>query len=228
MHKFFLRNDMPPEYLPDFEKYELYVYMPDIKIDAGSSYGTKFSEPIVKKGSKELQKLKQVGELIIDFKSLAGKDIAYGHYGEIIVSEKALELFKDNNLTGFQEQAVRNWKDSKIKTGEKYFQLISTYSMPPVSAKTKIVKYFPTKLSFLFSTFVYIEDHILYYDKSISSISDFNTSFELFGDKGGDLYAPQNLWIVSNKVMRIMINDLNQHKRDFVPVILISEKGNEK
>jgi hypothetical protein len=172
VHKYLLRKDIPPEYWPDFEKYELYVYFPDIKIDAGGVYGTKFHTPTPKKGSKELKKSTQIGELIIDFKSMKGKDIAYGSYGEIVVSEKALNLFKSNKLTGFQEQAVRNWKDSKVKTGEKYFQLTSTHTMPPISAKTKL---------FSSSLGTYIVDHLVHYDKTVLPVSDFSHSLEIFG-----------------------------------------------
>jgi len=219
-HAAYLRNDVPPEHWPDFEKYKLYVYMPDIKMNEGSTYKTKRHWPAPEKDLKELQKPIQIGELVIDFKYLKDKEIAYGFNGEIVVSEKTLELFKNNNLTGFQEQPVRNLKDSKAKPEEKYFQLISTHKMPPVSAETKIVKYF-TNRSFFMSSTVYIGDHIVYYNKSILPVPDFNVSLEVFGDENRVLYAPQNLWLVSNKVMRIMINDLDQRKRDFVPVILV-------
>ena len=222
VHATYLRNDVPPEYWPDFEKYELYVYMPDIKMDENITYKTKFHTPAPKKNSKKLQKLIQIGELVIDYKYLKGKDITYGLNGEIVVNEKALELFKNNNLTGFQEQPVRNLKNSKVKTEEKYFQLIPTHTMPPVSAETKIVEYFTNHSIFMSST-VYINDRIVRYNKSVLPVSDFNVSLEVFGDENRVLYAPQNLWLVSNKVMRIMINDLDQRKRDFIPVILVED-----
>jgi hypothetical protein len=172
VHKFILRTGTPPEYWSDFEKYELYVYFPDIRIDASDVYGTKFHMPDFNKNTKELKNAIQIGELIIDFKSMKGKDIAYGSNGEIIVSEKALNLFKSNNLTGFREQSVRNWKDSKVKTNEKYFQLMSTHTMPPMSAKTKFFKS---------SMGTYIVDHLVHYDKTVLPASDFNHSLEVFG-----------------------------------------------
>lgn len=224
MHALFLRNDVPPEYWQDFEKYELYIYMPNIKVDGGEEYYEANFTPPDLIDLRELQKLIQPGELVIDFKYLMDKEIAYTRFGEIIVSEKALALFKNNNLTGFQEQPVHNWKDSKIKTGEKYFQLMPIHTMPAVSTETKIVKY-STKRTILFSTLLYIQDRLVYYDKSVLPVPDFNHSLEIFGDAVGSLYAPQNLWIVSHKVMRIMINDLDQRKRDFVPVILVDGKN---
>ncbi|WNY24072.1 hypothetical protein MmiHf6_13970 [Methanimicrococcus hongohii] len=218
VHKYFLRKDMPPEYWPDFEKYELYVYMPEINIQGGGTFGTKFTKPINQKGLKELQRQKQLNELIIDFKSMKDKDIACTYYGEIVVSEKALELFKEKSLTGFQEQTVKNSKDSRFKTEIKYYQLIPTHIMPPMSTETKIIRYIRPSVK------IYIADNLVYYDESVLPTQDFNISLELFGENNKPFNAPRYLWIVTNRTMKILVNDLEQHKRDFIPITLVDVK----
>lgn len=141
-------------------------------------------------------------------------------------STKAIEIFNQNNITGFDLRPIQDYKMRTHLLDSEYFQIVSTNVFPPLSPKTKLVK----KMPFHFTDFrVYVKDGFFYYNKeALNNVLDFNASFEVFGSSGGSSGQPQKLWIVTNRTRKILINDLKQHKRDFIPVILVDENGEIK
>ena len=93
--------------------------------------------------------------------------------------------------------------------------------MPKMSPQTKIKK----RPAYLIEYGFFINDGIVRYDTSVpNSASDFNKTAEYFGSSSGMPYLSQKYLIVSQKTMRILINQVGQKKRDFIPVVLVSDR----
>ncbi|MCL2142030.1 MAG: hypothetical protein FWH46_04050, partial [Methanimicrococcus sp.] len=133
LKKYFIRTDIPPEFWPNFMNHELYVFIPHIRIIGGSYYHTRFEYP-KKREPDQLLIGKQIGNLILDFKKL--KDINYTSTGEFVISEKVLDIFQKNNLTGYQIQPVLDY--NKSSSSELYYQIIPKYTMPLFSSETSV------------------------------------------------------------------------------------------
>jgi hypothetical protein len=217
---FCLRKDMPFEFQNDFMNHELYVFMPEQRIVGGNYYKTKFTYP-KKRESKELLVGIQAEDLILDLKILEKYDVAYTHNGEIVVGKNALDIFSLNNLSGYYTKHIKDHRNPLFVSDNKKFQIFSQCNLPKMALKTKICH---TRVPWLA---ICVHNDLIYYDKKIlNNVSDFNRSFEVFGSHDGFPYAPQHLWIVTNKAMKVLINELNQQKRDFIPVNLVDDEKN--
>jgi hypothetical protein len=222
--KYFIRNDLPPEYDPNFMNYELYVYMPLQKIPQ-NEYNRFGIPPGIRLG-KDLFVGIQKEDLKLHFKSLQGNDIVFTEFGEIVVSDKALSIFSKygfNDLFGtrhVQAISVKLNNHLPYNLNEKYYQLLSTSVMLPLDPKTEIKKVIAN-----FSTRHYVVDNKFYYNRKImENISDFNVTFEILGANDGSPYRPQKLWIVTNKAMEFLLTEFDQQKRDFIPVMLVDDE----
>jgi hypothetical protein len=202
--KYILKDDLPPEYRPDFMEHKLYVFMPMKRINDRASYAI---------SAQSIGQVRaQVRDLIIPSKKLKN-DILFTRYGAIIVSHKALEIFGKNNLTGYQIRDILNEK-SKSST---HFQLISEFDMPHMASQTKLKRGLVSGRL--------IPDDKIYYDSFVlNHVSDFNKTIEYIGTNDGMPYYHQKFWIVSHKAMDILINQLGQNKRDFIPAMLIGDE----
>ena len=225
--KYLLRKDLPPEYWSDFEEHELYVYSSLNEFSAYSSpylirggnvYGTKFDFPKVK-NANELFLPIQKENLILDLNSLQKKNIHFAstHFNEIIVSQYGLEILEKNGVGGFKVKPVKNNKISESGDEIVYYQLFSESVMSPFSPQTEIIRKTPQLRQFILSNQFFYDSNIL--ENSL----DFNQSYEIFGS---EIYQPppHRLWVVSHKTMKVLINDLNQHRRDFIPIHLINNE----
>ena len=202
---------MPPEFQPDFLDYELYVYIPSIReVDDRFS----FQNP----GKYSSQSIAvQIRDITLDYTDLSNENIFFTKHGEIVVNHVASSIFEKNNLTGCQ---YRSTIEKKTRSASNiYTQLISS-PISPLSSLTKFKKgKFPYR--------ILVKDEQIYYPSSIlKDISDFNRGSEYFGSNDGLPYLQQRFWIVTNKAMKILINELNQQKRDFIPVNLVDENMN--
>jgi hypothetical protein len=219
--KYFVRKDIPPEYDSGFEKHELYVYMPIQKIPRRKY--TQFSFPPGVKWDKDLLTGTQKEDLKLNFKSLS-KDFVFTDCGEIIVNEKAFSKFSENGFDNLFEKrpikAVKGFRHQPYDLKEPYFQLLPIRILPPFDTKTEIKKGVGN-----FSLRAYAVDDKYYYKREgMTEIADFNITSEILGAYDGTPYYPQHLWIVTNKAMKVLINELNQKKRDFIPVNLVDDE----
>ena len=217
---YLIRDDEPIEFRENFFDYELYVYKPLKRITGGRECGTKIDYPKNMQPDREILTGTQMEDLRLNLKELKEEKIALTGRGELIISDEALDIFNQNNLTGFSLRPVKNYKNSEKYLNLNYFQFVSTHHLPSVSSKSAIIKEMKA-----FAFRVYIKNDVVYYSQKImNNISDFNTSREVFGAYDGSPYYPQHLWIVTNKVMKILIEDLNQNKRDFIPIHLVDDE----
>ena len=219
--RYFVRNDIPPEYDPDFEKHELYIYMPLQKIPR-KKYN-QFSFPQGIQYDKDLLTGTQKEDLKLNFKHL-NKDFAFTDCGDIIVNEKAFSKLSENGFDNLFEKrpikAIKGFRQQPYDLEEPYFQLLPIRILHPFDTKTEIKKIFGN-----FSLRGYAVDDKFYYNKKVmTDITDFNTTSEILGAYDGAPYYPQHLWIVTNKAMKVLINELNQQKRDFIPVNLVDDE----
>ncbi|WNY27823.1 hypothetical protein [Methanolapillus ohkumae] len=190
--------------------------MPKYKILGGKHFGTKFTNP-KRKSSDELLIYEQIDDLIIDIKNLNGKEIAYTTTGEIVVSEDILNLFKENNLTGYQIRTVKNFRKN-YASKKRYFQIMTDSLMPSVSPAT-IIK---SKSGLL--SYKNLVEKSLYYNKNeVFNLPDFNKSLEYFGSTDGKPYFIQKLWIISANVHKILINSAKQKESDFISTFLVED-----
>jgi hypothetical protein len=207
--KYVLRKDRPSEFQPDFLNYDLYIYMPSIReIDDSIS----FQNP---RNYSSQSIATQVQDIILDYKDLSKEDILFTKYGELVATIFASSIFEKNNLTGYQHRPTL--EKETMTVSNIYTQLIS-FPISPLSSSTK----------FKTGTLPYrilVKDDQIYYNSSIlNEVSDFNRSSEYFGSNDGLPYLQQKFWIVTNKAMNILINELNQNKRDFIPIHLVDDE----
>jgi len=113
--KYIIRKDIPFELRSDFMNHDLYVFIPDVRnrIDSNYAYRGRYTAYILenssdyvypkrsaKQFSKQLFFGKQISNLILNFKLL--NEINFTFTGEFVVNNKALQIFQENNLTGYQ------------------------------------------------------------------------------------------------------------------------------
>ena len=222
LHKYYFRNDLPPEHDPDFMKHELYVFMPFQK--AVRTKYNRFSVPPKINYKKDFVVVTQLEDLKLNYKSFQNKDLIFTEGGEIIVSEKALLLFSEkgfNDLFGTRPaKAIKGINQNLYDLGEPYFQLLPKCDMPPLDSKTNIIKVYSG-----FSLRHYAADDKFYYNRKVmENVSDFNRTFEALGAYDASPYLPQKLWIVTNKAMECLLTDFSQNKRDFIPIMLVDDE----
>ena len=217
LKKYFIRKDLPPEFRPDFMDHELYVFMPHNQIFRGAFQNTKYESP-VKGTSNKLWIPKQMGNLILDFKIL--NKINYTAASAFVINEEVLEIFQKNNLTGYRIQPVSNSNKSSSTSDVSYHQVIPLNTMPSFSPKTIVQSKNTPYLR------VFVRDDIFYYNADVmDNVFDFNATSEILGSHDRFPYSPQKLWIVSKKVMIVLLKECGCQKRDFIPVMLV---GGEK
>ena len=190
--KYALRKDVPPEYQEDFMEHEFYIFMPRDRINDRMSYDEK----------------------------KYNRDILFTKFGSLLANEKALKIFEENNLTGYE---IRNAGNERTRDSSSFYsQIVSTSEMPQMLPQTKL------KQGFFYESLTkgsLINDDVIYYNKSdASGSSDFNKTIESFGTNNGMPYVYQKFWIVSHKTMTVFMNRFDMEKRDFIPVILIDDE----
>ena len=212
--RYALKKDMPPEYQENFMGSKFYVFMP-----TGKHINDRASYEISKKTGFNNIRI-QISDLSINSKKY-DKDILFTKYGALLVSLKALKIFEENELTGYK---TRNIVDEKTRAFSSfYFQIVSISEMPKMLSQTKLKNGFFIESLAMGSL---INDDIIYYKESdLGCALDFNKTLEYLGTNQGFPYYHQKFWIVSHKAMDVLINQLGQQKRDFIPVYL---SGNEK
>ena len=205
--KFVLRTDPPFEDQRDLDKYDLYIFMPNNReIEDSPSY-----QATGKIGSARTGM--QVKEISVNFSKI-NKDLLFTERGEIIVSVHALNVFKENKLTGYKTKSVIDKKSKR--ESDSYFQLASD-ELIPLSSQTEFKKGF-------FGSILIAEDKAYYNHNILETVADFNRTAEYLGDNTGFPYYHQRLWIVARKVRNIFISDFNRNEKEFIPVHLISNE----
>ena len=204
---------------PEFDgtkESELYVYFPIYTYRNCEDDLQKAKYTFSKETKGELLLGAQVSDMCIDYKLLEGIDFAFIYSGEIIVSEKVLQILNENELTGIQTRNVQNKKGNNLN--EKYYQILPTDIMPKMDPKTEFIFHKG------FQSYRRIRDKKVYYQKDVlSGTFDFNQSFEAVGYENGGPFTPQRHWIVSKKARSVLINKLGQNDFDFIPIKLIDE-----
>jgi hypothetical protein len=208
--KYVLRSDLPFEERPDFDKYDLYVFMPDEReIEDSSSY--KLTGKI---GSARIGI--QVKELSLNFSKIKG-DILFTEHGEFIVSTRVLNMLQDKNLTGYKTKSVVDLKTKQ--ESDSYFQLVAD-ELEPLSSQTVFKKGF-------FGS-ILIDENKLYYSNSIlETAADFNRTVEYIGDNTGFPYYHQRFWVITNKTMKMFLSNFGKSEKDFIPIQLINDVNSE-
>ncbi|WP_316557238.1 hypothetical protein [Methanimicrococcus hongohii] len=220
--KYFVRKDVPPEYDPNFADYESYVFMPLQKIPQRKY--NKFAFPSEKEIQTNLTLGIQKENLKLNYKTIVNKNFVFTESGEIIVTEKIFQEFEKNGFNNEFKlrpiQAVKGLTQKPYEMNETYYQLIPLHTMPPLNSKTEI-----KKVKANLSLRQYVVDDKFYYNQDVmKNISNFNVMTEILGAYDGAPYYPQKLWVVTNDAMKFLINDLEQHKRDFIPITLVDVK----
>jgi len=218
-HKYLIRKDIPPEFDPDFINHELYVYMPLLKIPC-FKYNQSVFPPTIR-SYKKLSIGLQKEDLKLNFKDLKGEDIVFTDCGEIIVNQKALSIIEKHLNFSFETRSVKDYRSKPYVLTEEYFQLLTKPVMPSIHPQADMKK---EKSNASFG--IYAMNKFCYSKNVMKSISCFNVTTEFLGSYNGVLHYPQKQWIVTNKAMKVLINELNQHKRDFIPVHLIDDDLN--
>ena len=223
-HKYLIRKDVPPEYDPDFINYDLYVYMPLLKIPC-----CKYNRSIFSPNARPEKKLfygVQKDDLKLNFKDLKGKDIIFTDCGEIIANQTALSVICDHLNFSFETRPVKDNRSKPYELTEEYFQLSTKSVMLPIHPQTDKKEQSSKSYGIYNTSFkIYAVNGQFYYDKDVmANVSGFNVTTELLSAYTGYHFYPQKLWIVTNKTMRVLINELDQQKRDFIPIHLVDDK----
>ena len=195
---------------------ELFIYFPVQAYHnfGGKFYGTKFTYPKRKKG--DLLIGVQESNLIIKSQELKNIDFAFTFNGEIVVSEKSLQILNEHELTGFQTRPIQDYKSSDSIP---FFQIIPIHTMPEMERDTKTIYEL-----WIYASKIIVNDEIYYNKTILPEITDFNQSFESFGYESNLPYPPQKYWIVSKKARSVLINELGQQDYDFIPVHLVNDE----
>jgi len=205
-------------------KSDLYVYSPLDKLPH-TSLG-RYEVINKSRGKDELPIRSPIGDIVIDGRYMRGKNINFeSFFGAIIATEEALEILKEENLSGFYPKTVKIANGfspfSKWDSAEKLkcYQLACNQLMPKLSPLTMIkVSRRPLKIS--------VKNKFHYHHQVLSEVSDFNLTAEYFGSEYGDPHFVQRNWIVTKKARDVLINRLEQKEANFIPVFLVDDNGN--
>lgn len=175
------KYETPFEYRYDFMDFDYYLYTPT------------FSEkiPMIRSMPEVLNGIRP--EAIVDLKYLAGKDLYFTNYGEIIVSTAVLEIFLKHGITGYHTGAV---KDPSGNRSEDHYAILEDHIMPPKSVRSTI-KY---KLAW---NRILVSGYLFYDRSAFSGCSDFNKSYEEILT----YYGWHRYWILSKNVVRVFIEE---------------------
>lgn len=217
---FILRKDMPPEKDPDFMNCDLYVYQPKAKIQTfGISKQNCLDADTFSVG--DIYMNTKAGDHFTEKEAIKRSDILLTNRGEMIASPRAVDLFSAYGLTGFGASPISiKGLGGDEKFYGPFYRIRSLHKMPHMAPPTVVRK------RSLINTEVWIVDDLIYYDPdAISSADDFNESLEDIGSTEGFPYWPQPLQIVSNRVMKLFIDEFGQHRGDFIPVHCNDDAG---
>lgn len=219
---FVLRKDLPPEKDPDFMNYDLYVYQPLIKITApGILKQNCLDIDTIDTVSVSTLRVMKAKDYFRDKEAIKRLDILLTR-DEMIASPRAVNLFSAYGLTGFEASpiTVKGLGGDEDFYGP-FYRIRSLHKMPHMAPPTIIKKT-------LISSDMWIVDDLIYYDSdTISSAADFNESLESIGNADVP-YLSQPLQIVSNRVMKLFIDEFRQHRGDFIPVHCDTEAGTKR
>jgi len=201
-----LRTDLPFEDQRDLDQYALYIFIPNKReIEDSASYKATGKIGYARTGI-------QVKKISANFSKI-NRDILFTEHGELIVSIHALNVFKENKLTGYDTTSVIDKKSGQ--ESDFYFQLI-TNKLQPLSSQTEFKK------GILGS--VLIAEEAFYDHNILETAADFNRTAEYLGDNTGFPYYHQRLWIVTNKVRNMFLSDFNRNEKEFIPVHLVDDE----
>lgn len=203
------------------DEWDLYAFLPSEGMPSGKSIGTKYELLNPKRKKNELSIYSQLTDLIVDFRYLKGEYVMMTSNGEIVISNEALEILKENNLSGYMTRPVKKDRSfslfSKPDPADdlKYKQMICSRIMPQMSPQTAMCSHKYPLRSFVSSP--------IYYNQSVlSEMDDFNQTFEYFGLS----YFSQRVWILTKEARDLFIDRFNQKVEDFYPVYLVDDDGN--
>ncbi|WNY25851.1 hypothetical protein [Methanolapillus millepedarum] len=220
-------RDLKINYLEEIidKDFDLYVFHPNEVMPDGRTMGTRFDIANKKRKEDQLPIRSQLTDLAADFRYLEGEYLMMTTHGEIVVSNQALEILKENGISGFYTRPVKKDESYRVFSKAdpadnfKYKQLVCNHFMPKMSPPTEIVtKKYPLK--------VLVSGDIYYNQQILSEISDFNQTSEYFGSEYGDPVFVQRFWILTKKARDIFIERFDQTEDDFSPVHLVDEDGN--
>ena len=218
------------------KEYDLYFYTPSNVFPNNTHYKILNTN----RGENELPIPFPKSDVVVDTDYyMNDKNIGISAYGrEIVVTEKGLEIFKEEKLSGYYTRPAKTTAGfrpaSWAKDTSKYVQIVCSRPMPKLSPLTKI-KVFKKPFSIL------VPDDKFYYDQKIlSDVSDINQTNEYFGSEFSMVYTTlamfsftkpygypvQRYWIVTKKARDVLINRFGQHKSEFTPVYLVDDDGN--
>ena len=235
LHRYIIPTESPEILQRGNFEHELFIYFQNKnKISDGKSNGTRF-DPVrrYQKGVALVEK--QLTDLIIMYKEIKGKNIGFTGSGELVLSQKGLDIFNVHQITGFSTRPVKlnlvkrksDLKGKKEKdftyideNGQQYYQIITPSILPSLLPQTKI----KTKEGWTWESFV--TDSKLYYNHHIlENIADLNQTSEYFGTTYAYIpFSPQRFWIITKKVKDVLIQDFDLHELDFIPVNLVDDE----
>ncbi|MDV0444655.1 hypothetical protein MmiAt1_01870 [Methanimicrococcus sp. At1] len=231
IRKYILTEDLP-YFLSKLVSSELYLYIPN-GADAGISATYEITNK--KRKSTELPISMATTNLVINLAQTGNKDIILSIFGEIIITEKVLNLFQKNNIGGFYARPVRTVFEEvtesffdgviakKIDVDssliQQRYQIICSSFLPPTVPPTKIkISRFPLKIT--------IPDFKLYYPRDILlNVKDINQTSESFGSQYGSPYFVQRYWIVSSKMRDLLIQEFQENQFHFTPIRFIGDEN---
>jgi len=238
LHRYVIPTESPEILQRKNLDHELFIYFQNTnKIFDGKSNGTKF-EPIRKREKGKAPIGKQLTELIIMYEEIKRKNIGFTEAGEIVLTQKGLDIFNAHQINGFSTRPAKlnllkmSKKRSDLtfpkekdftyidENGQRYYQIITSSVLPPLLPQTKI----KTKDGLMvWESFV--TDSKLYYNRQIlENIQDINHTDEYFGSNDGFSFPIQKFWIITKKVKDILIQDFDLHELDFIPVHLVDDE----
>ena len=138
--------------------------------------------------------------------------------GETVISERICRIFTENGLTGFQTYPITH-EGKPYKTKINCMQLCAVHTMKPLSPPTKIVS-----KDILFKRKFVRNDEFYYNKADFENANDLNITYETFGTDGSRFPEYHGkLWVLSKKTVEIMICQLGEDSRKFVPVLIADD-----
>ena len=235
LHRYIIPTESPEILQRGNFEHELFIYFQNKnKISDGKSNGTRF-DPVRRHQKGVAPVEKQLTDLIIMYKEIRGKNVGFTGAGELIISQKGLDIFNAHQINGFSTRSVKlnlvkrksDFKGQKEKdftyideNGQQYYQIVTTSTLPSLLPQTKI----KTKEGWTWESFV--TDSKLYYDhRVLENIADLNQTSEYFGTTYAYIpFSPQRFWIITKKVKDVLIQDFDLHELDFIPVHLVDDE----
>lgn len=195
----------------ELENAKLFLFRPTAYFEpAGEEHGTVYDEstacPSCGAGAK------QVGPLFLPVSRIPkGKDIAITIAGEIVVSQRLVQLFKQHKITGVDFDPVRKSIKSKAKS-DAWFQLLVRSSTAEIIPPTRLgIDPFDddSKSEYRCSNGDTIGLNVLSeltIRKSTRGNDDFFSSHQFIGRRAGVL-RPERVLFISPKVWKLIVSE---------------------